>query len=96
MALTGYLNGEADAPPLLGAFKCRFGSWLDTAGREHYGRSPVFNVVEALHTQIHDAAALLCARYQAGDVGEIRIDDLGILCDALTEKLDEMLERPEG
>jgi hypothetical protein len=49
------LYGHCGDPP--GVDRCRFGTWLNGEGREHYGELPAFTKVVPLHAKIHRVAA---------------------------------------
>lgn len=92
-AISSYLKGEREVPPTLDQRKCRFGIWLDTAGKTRYGTRPVFQTIEALHLEAHALAAELCALKVKGQILEAvaRLGELHRLRDALLEQLQALI-----
>jgi diguanylate cyclase (GGDEF)-like protein/PAS domain S-box-containing protein len=92
-AVTAYLMGERDAPPVMDHHQCRFGSWLDHDGRERHGKRSVFAAIDLLHREIHDRAGELLALKRSGRGAEAqaRIGEIHSLRDTLLERLLSLL-----
>ena len=65
VAVTDYLRGERDAPPL-GQDQCRLAGWLGQEGQARHGGQPAFKAVVLLHRQIGTRANALLALKRRG------------------------------
>ncbi len=94
-AIEECLRGEVSAPPPLDQHQCRFGHWLDEAGRARHGLLPNFHTIESLHRQVHTLAIeLLSIREQGEKSGALRrLGELHDLRDTLLEQLNTLTQK---
>ena len=87
-ALTGYLRGERDAPPLEPE-QCRLAEWLDREGQTRHGGQVVFEAIVRLHREIcARTSALLAQKRQGQGVAALAgLDELHGLRDAFLERV---------
>jgi hypothetical protein len=91
-ALTDYLRGEIEAPPLEPE-QCRLVEWLDREGQARYGGQVAFQAVVLLHREICARASALLAqkRQWRGLVALAGLDELHRLRDAFLERVLALL-----
>jgi len=87
-AVGEFFRGERELLPQLEIRQCRFGHWLNTAGRAHYALLPAFGDVKALHDKVHELAAILCELDP--DTAPDRLGELHEQSDALLEQLSRL------
>ena len=92
-AVVSHLRGELKTAPPLNQHQCRFGRWLDTDGRARHGAQPPFQVIEALHQQVHALAVALCElRAQGRNLEALAgLEEIHGLRDAVLEQLKTLV-----
>ena len=55
-AIDDCLQGKRLSPPALDAHQCRFGKWLDEAGRDGFDDHPSYRRITEMHDQAHRQA----------------------------------------
>jgi diguanylate cyclase (GGDEF)-like protein/PAS domain S-box-containing protein len=89
-----FLRGEREALVPQDHHECRFGTWLDTYGAEHYGEQPIFKAILPIHRQIHTLAGELLELHTQGEHVQVlsRLNELHVLRDSLHEKLKQLTQ----
>ncbi len=93
MAMTSYIRGERQAPPMLDHHQCNFGHWLYAEGKARYEQQPVFSVINNLHHQIHALGnEMMDLQAQACNAQALaKLPVLHALRDDLLAQMDQLL-----
>jgi diguanylate cyclase (GGDEF)-like protein/PAS domain S-box-containing protein len=93
-AIESYLKNELETAPPIDPHQCRFGQWLDSVGFARYEKQPVFDVIDALHRQVHTLGAKLLELHVYGQNTEARarLGELHELSDKLLQQLKSLTQ----
>ncbi|MBR0568283.1 EAL domain-containing protein [Azoarcus sp. L1K30] len=91
-SLEHYLRGKRKTPPALDCHECALGHWLDSGGLSHRDGEPALTRLHAIHQQVHQLGAELCAWHEQQQGAEAcdRMGELIVLRNALLEQLDQL------
>jgi len=94
-------GGEKSVPLTLEPDLCRFGRWYHGSGQVRYGTLPEFQVIDAVHQQVHELGGELHSLLRVGQYDEARkrLPELFALRDELLGRLhvlQELIVAKEG
>ena len=89
-----YVHGRSDARPAMDHHHCRFGSWLDAEASAGRGDHTAFQVMDALHQQLHGFADGVLNQAIARDRGPAMasLRELLTLRDGMLERLQYFVQ----
>ncbi|MCX7170262.1 MAG: EAL domain-containing protein, partial [Proteobacteria bacterium] len=87
--MENFLADLSDNPPTFDSRRCRFGAWYHGEGRSRYGYMPEFQVIDAIHEQVHQLGRELLAHKSAARNAEAQtgMAELNALRDVLLGQL---------
>jgi hypothetical protein len=96
LALEAYLKDVCPTPVALDRHRCNIGQWIDGGGLDNPSNPAVADTIIALHQQIHELAAHLCALKARGDQAAAlqQLPQIRRLRDALLAQLERLLSNP--
>lgn len=83
---------KLDATNIENHHDCRLGIWYDTAGKEMFGREPVFRELDEVHALFHRRCAEAIRKYQSNDLAGAHqlLQDITAISSKVIDMLDQL------